>query len=174
MLSFYLIGINIVDLCRLTHKSVVNGRIEYYRAKTGKFYSIKIEPEAMNLLERYKGENYLINILDRYKDYRDFTKKLNYNLQQIGEVRLVEKNIKGKKRKIKERTPLFPNLSSYWARHSWATTAHKIGVPKDVISLSLGHEFGQRITGIYIDYDLEKVDKANRAVIDYLKESPRD
>ncbi|EXZ13924.1 tyrosine type site-specific recombinase domain protein [Bacteroides fragilis str. Ds-233] len=40
---------------------------------------------------------------------------------------------------------------------------------KDVISLALGHEFGCKTTSIYIDYDMEKVDKANRQVLDYLK-----
>ena len=49
-----------------------------------------------------------------------------------------------------------------------ATIAHKIGISKDVISLALGHEFGCKTTGIYIDYDLEQIDKANRKVIDYI------
>ncbi|RHK14775.1 hypothetical protein DW078_15895 [Bacteroides fragilis] len=57
----------------------------------------------------------------------------------------------------------------HWARHTWATIAHKIGVSKDVISLALGHEFGCKTTSIYIDYDMEKVDKANRQVLDYLE-----
>ena len=34
--------------------------------------------------------------------------------------------------------------------------------------LALGHEFGCKTTGIYIDYDLEQIDKANRKVIDYI------
>lgn len=56
----------------------------------------------------------------------------------------------------------------HYARHTWATIAHKIGISKDVISLALGHEFGCKTTGIYIDYDLEQIDKANRKVIDYI------
>lgn len=173
MLGFYLIGINIIDLCHLTHKSIVNGRIEYYRAKTGKFYSIKIEPEAAEILERYKGENYLLNILDHYNNYKDYAKKLNDNVRQVGEMRWVEKKIKGKKRLVKEREPILPNITTYWARHTWATIAHKIEVSKDVISMALGHEFGQKITGIYIDLDMEKVDEANRKVIDYVNSHGR-
>ena len=61
----------------------------------------------------------------------------------------------------------FLNIT-YTARHTWATIAHKIGISKDVISLALGHEFGCKTTGIYIDYDLEQIDKANRKVIDYI------
>ncbi|MEG0107745.1 MAG: site-specific integrase [Lachnospiraceae bacterium] len=168
ILSFYLIGINIIDLCHLTHKSIVNGRIEYYRAKTGKLYSIKIEPEIEELIKRYKGKQALLDILDRYKNYKDYAQRLNDNIREIGSIELVETNIKGKKRNIKKRTPLFPDITTYWARHTWATIAHKIGVPKDTISMALGHEFGQKVTGIYIDLDMEKVDEANRMVIDYI------
>lgn len=46
MLMFYLIGINAVDLLNARNSDVVNGRLEYKRAKTGKLYSILIEPEA--------------------------------------------------------------------------------------------------------------------------------
>lgn len=170
MLSFYLIGINIIDLCHLKHKSVVNGRVEYYRAKTGKFYSVKIEPEAAEILKKYKGETYLLNILDRYSNYKDYAQKLNNNVREIGEMNWVEKRIKGKRRMVKERNPLLPAITTYWARHTWATIAHKVGISKDVISMALGHEFGQKVTGIYIDLDMEKVDEANRLVIDYVND----
>lgn len=166
ILTFYLIGINTIDLCNL--KEIRNGRIEYRRAKTKKLYNIKVEPEAMAIIERYRGENYLLNILDRYKNYKDYAHRLNENLQEIGETKFVEKTIKGKKRQIKERKPMFPEITTYWARHTWATIAHKIGVPKDTISMALGHEFGCKTTGIYIDFDMEKVDEANRKVIDYI------
>lgn len=58
MLMFYLIGINAIDLFNL--KQIVDGRIEYKREKTGKLYSIKVEPEAMEILNRYKGNNFLL------------------------------------------------------------------------------------------------------------------
>lgn len=170
LLSFYLIGINIIDLCYLKHKSLINGRIEYYRAKTGKFYSVKIEPEAAEILKKYEGENYLLNILDRYSNYKDYAQKLNNNVREIGEVKLIEKCIKGKRRMVKERNPILPDITTYWMRHTWATIAHKIGISKDVISMALGHEFGQKVTGIYIDLDMEKVDEANRLVIDYVND----
>lgn len=54
MLSFYLIGVNMADLSVMTADNVVNGRLEYRRAKTGKLYSIKIEPEAAAILESIK------------------------------------------------------------------------------------------------------------------------
>ncbi|MBN1298961.1 MAG: site-specific integrase, partial [Actinobacteria bacterium] len=69
ILSFYLIGINLKDLCYLTKKNIQNGRVEYKRAKTGKYYSIKLEPEAKKLIKKLSGERYLINLLERYRDY---------------------------------------------------------------------------------------------------------
>ena len=162
MLIFYLIGINTKDLFSLTSKNAVNGRIEYRRAKTGRWYSIKLEPEAMVLIERYKGKNYLLSVLDEYGNYKDFQHRMNDNLSEIGPT--VRKGLGGKK----YREPLFPELTTYWARHSWATIAHKIGISKDVISMALGHSFGCKTTDIYIDFDRDKVDEANRKVIDYI------
>ncbi|MFK2258284.1 phage integrase SAM-like domain-containing protein [Bacteroides fragilis] len=100
MLIFYLVGINTVDLCRL--EKIRNGRIEYRRAKTKKIYNIKVEPEAAEIIERYKGSKYLLNILERYKNYKDYAHRLNENLQEIGSVELVEKVINGKRRRVKK------------------------------------------------------------------------
>lgn len=63
MLIFYLCGINMVDLCALP--GIINGRIEYRRAKTGRLYSIKEEPEALEIINRYRGEKYLLDINER-------------------------------------------------------------------------------------------------------------
>ena len=63
---------------------------------------------------------------------------------------------------------MFPGLSSYWARHTWATIAASLDIPKETISAALGHEIGSPITSIYIRLDQKKVDEANRMVIDYV------
>lgn len=160
MLMFYLIGINAADL--YTAKELVNGRLEYVRAKTGKLYSVKVEPEAMNIIQKYKGQKYLLDILDNHKNYEDFLHRQNIALQNIGPM---ERKGRGGKKQVKA---LFPNISTYWTRHTWATIAHKIGVPKDTISLALGHSFGLDVTSIYIDFDRDKIDEANRKVIDYV------
>lgn len=158
MLDFYLIGINMVDL--LHCKSLVNGRLEYQRAKTKKLYSIKVEPEALAIINKYKGVDYLLNILDNYHNYQDFLNRMNYNLKRIGEVEYCDHG----KKIIK---PAFPELSTYWARHSWATIAASLDISKDVIAHALGHG-NNTVTDIYINFDMEKVDIANRQVIDYL------
>ena len=162
MLSFYLIGINIGDMLLLKEENIVNGRIEYHRRKTGKLYSVKIEPEAQGIIDRYKGRQYLLNVLDEYSNYKDFISRINKALKNIGPFE--RKGLGGKK----VRQPLFPDLSTYWARHSWATLAAELDIPKETISAGLGHEIGSDVTSIYIKFDQKKVDDANRRVIDYV------
>lgn len=157
-LIFLLIGINIVDLCNL--KAIKNGRVEYQRAKTHRLYSIKVEPEALEIINRIKGVDWLINPLDTYTNHKDYAKKLNDALQSIGEVEIGKQGRKTIK-------ALHPKLTTYWARHSWATIAASLDIPKETIAAALGHG-GNTITDIYIDFDQRKVDDANRRVIDWV------
>lgn len=64
-------------------------------------------------------------------------------------------------------SPLFPELTTYWARHSWATIAASLDIPKETIAAALGHG-GNTVTDIYIDFDAKKIDEANRRVIDWV------
>ena len=105
-LIFLLIGINIIDLCKL--RTLNNGRINFHRSKTNRLYSIKVEPEAMEIINRHKGSEYLIDILDLHKNHRSYTIMLNKQLKEIGVVS-TDPNSK----------PLFPQLTTYWARHKW-------------------------------------------------------
>lgn len=161
-LIFMLIGINTTDLYNLT--GIVNGRIEYRRAKTHRLYSIKVEPEALEIIERWRGEKNLLCIADRWKDPKDFNKNMNIALKKIG----VHERISGRGGKWKI-TPAFPGIQTYWARHSWATIAlNDCEVSKDIISQALGHSMGSDITEIYIKRDEKKVDEANRKVLDWV------
>lgn len=169
MLTFYLIGINTVDLADCTTDSIVNGRLEYRRHKTNKLYSIKIEPEAMEIINRYRGKKHLIRSFDRYKNYKALQGSVNNALAKIGPARLDDNGnfiLTGNNRK--EMQPLERGLSLYWARYSWATYAADLNIPRDTISEALGHSYGARITGVYIKYNRDKVDEANRKVIDYV------
>lgn len=146
-LTFMLVGINVVDLCGL--EKITNDRIEYIRAKTHRPYSIKVEPEALELIKKYAGTNHLLNFTDTCHDYRIF-----YNLLCKGLAA------------IKKQLGL-DELTTYWARHSWATIARKLGFGKDTIALALGHG-GHSVTDIYIEEDMREVDEANRKVLDYV------
>ncbi len=82
-LCFFLIGINVADLSKLQTISA-DGRIEYRRQKTRKLYSVKVEPEALEIINRYKGKTYLLDILETYKNVHTFTVFFDKNLKRIG------------------------------------------------------------------------------------------
>lgn len=162
LLSFYLIGINAADLARLA-EFTSDGRIEYDRAKTHRKYSVKVEPEALEIIKRYQGCNGLLCITDRWSDHRNFLHQFNKALKNMGSVERVGRGGR------KVRTPAFPRLSSYWCRHTWATIAYNdCGISEDIIGQALGHASAHTTTSIYINRNSKLVDEANRRVIDWV------
>lgn len=143
MLQLYLIGINLKDL--YTAAPLVNGRVEYIRHKTKKLYSVKVEPEAMALIERLRGKDSLVGFC--YSSYKTALGSVDGALSRLG---IVDK------------------LSTNWARHTWATLAAELEIPMETISHALGHQIGSPVTAIYVAYNQKKVDDANRRVIDYV------
>lgn len=150
-LIFLLIGINHADLCDLKDTDLRDGRIYYERKKTHRKYNIKVEPEAMELIRKYKGKDWLIDIHDRYRNTHDQLKHFNPMLASIID------------------RPPFDELTTYWARHTWATIAYNdLDISIDTISAALGHQYGSRVTAVYINPDQKRVDQANRRVIDWV------
>lgn len=163
MLMFYLHGINIGDLLLLKPTDFRKGRIEFDRQKTGRHYSIKVEPEALEIINKYRGSQYLINVLDKWSEYRSFSSKMNTCLKQIGEVQVLKYG-------RKERIPFCPGLTTYWARRSFATIAYTdAGIPVDVIGQMLGHQTKNQVTWRYIKTSQKTIDDANRKVLDLFK-----
>lgn len=139
MLSFYLLGINMADLFLL---EIHGTRVVYDRQKTGKRYEFKLQPEASELL-------YVLDWVTHYKNTHSFMIMMNRSLKRIG------KQIG------------YPQLTTYFARHTWATIAGQLDIPKETIAKALGHST-ETVTDVYITFDHSKVDKANRKVIDYV------
>lgn len=156
---FCLIGINSVDLA-YAGKSV-NGRLNYNRRKTHKLYSIKIEPEARIIIEKYSGKEHLINILERTPNYKTYFNRMGKTLRKIGLTRLNGKKSTGK--------AILPDLCIGSARTSWATIAQQeLDIPREVIAAALGHHTVD-VTDTYLRTDWkQKVDKANRMVLDWV------
>lgn len=159
-LSFMLVGINPIDLFRLKSISP-HGRLEYRRAKTHKLYSIKVEPEAMEIIEKYRGDNNLLMLSARWKLPESFGAMANRALRTLG----AKPAARGRKRSDGAK---FPELTLYWARHTWATIASDLDVPDATISLALGHSGENRVTDIYIRRNQQKADEANRRVLDWV------
>jgi integrase len=162
--SFGLCGMNVKDLYELMDTDVVDGRVERDRSKTDVHLSIRIEPEVWALIERHKGhDGHLLDIAERWHSHRDFLSRMNRGLRVIGKV---EEERVGCVRRIVSREPQWPWLSSYWARHTWATIAANMEIPIETIALGLGHAVGNAMTNVYIRPDLRRLDEANRRVMD--------
>ncbi|PPL02462.1 site-specific integrase [Parapedobacter indicus] len=156
MLSFFLCGMNAVDLYQLNPQDIRNGRVDYNRSKTkGKrkdnaFISIKVVDEAKPLLEKY-----ISNLKRRYSSIGCFNKALSKGMDQL--CRLT--NLSG--------------VTFYWARHTFATVARNdCRVSKDDVALALNHvDEGNRTTDIYIAKDWKIVDDVQRKVIAQLRKT---
>ncbi|MEM9833542.1 MAG: site-specific integrase [Bacteroidota bacterium] len=146
MASFFMRGMNWMDMALLKVSNIHGDfeRIHYVRQKTGKPFSIKISPALKELLLSYIGRNtgpddFIFPILkptdppERYADIiRDRRKRLNKRLKEIAA--------------LCDITP----FTIYTARHTYATTGKRKGVPTAVIQESMGHAT-EEITQTYLD-----------------------
>lgn len=159
LFSFYLIGLNYTDMAFLTPGNIVNGRLEYYRKKTKKFYSIAISDKAMKILKVYlkgkKKDEYIFPIIKRKTAFdrrNDIVNALKIHNKRLGKM-AVKLEIKG-------------NITSYVARHSWASIGRMMDVPIDVISQALGHE-NVKTTQIYLEsFEKNIIDGASQMITD--------
>lgn len=160
LLMFLLRGMPFIDLAHLRKRDVRDGRIVYRRHKTGKQITLRIPREALPLLKEFKDKDdtslYLFPILNDAPEgedalYRHYQKALR-NFNKMLEV-LAKWLLPGVK------------VSSYTARHTWATLAYHIGMPVGIICQALGHS-SVRVTETYLKpFENERVDKANRKLI---------
>jgi integrase len=158
MMSIYLLGTNAVDLYNLDK---INGdRIEYKRAKTKDrrqdeaFISIKIEHEALPLIEKYKDKTgkRAFCFYQLYADAQTFSSNIAIGLKQVA------------------KSLNMPPFTYYAARHSYATIAsNDCEISKDIVHETLNHsDSNMKMTDIYIKKDWSKNDKANRKFLDML------
>jgi len=152
MFSFYLRGISFVDMANLRKHNVKNGYIIYARSKTKQMLTIKIESCMQEIISRYESQtidDYLLPIYTiQNKDNLSQLRNHNKRLKRISEILGLEKS-----------------LSSYVARHSWATIALRKGVSVEIISEGMGHE-NETTTRIYLaSLGQSVVDTANAIVI---------
>ena len=158
LLSFSLIGISFIDLVNLERANIQNGRIIYKRKKTGRFYSIKITKSAADLLATYFDETrkYLLPIKNSEKQDSLIEKK-----RILQHIKISNKYLK----RIGEMCDLSIPLTSYCSRYSWANIARNNGFSKDLIAEALGHEYGNKVTGIYLDtFPTHLIDEANEKI----------
>ncbi len=175
MLSFYLCGIRPTDLLHVKKSQIEDGRLIYWpeKLKGRTKLSIKIEPEAWEIIRKYEGEELLLSVMEKRNDYKAFMQHWNRALKAIGEDETYEKT--GRKGRVYTKTRhhgIIPFITVYYARTCWASYCYnQLDLPMDVISQALGHKSGLKITNFYVKRNNEKVDRANRLMIDTLKEA---
>jgi integrase len=111
-----------------------------------------MEPCIQAIIDRYSsrtaGSDYLLPILVDSNSYNSALRVQNNRLQSISKM-------------LEMDTP----LSTYVARHSWASLAKRNGVSLQIISESMGHD-NENTTRIYLaSLDRSVIDEANAMLL---------
>ena len=156
--SYLMGGINFTDISKLTQDNIDNNKLIYTRQKTKKTIILPLLPQAYAIIMKYKSDSrkYLFPILDNRKRtpmqtkdrITDVIANINYHLKAIGAILGIEQTV-----------------TTYVARHSYATVLKRAGVSTSVICESLGHS-SERITQIYLDsFDNEQMNEAMKNLL---------
>lgn len=158
MFSFYMRGMSFVDMAFLKKDDLRNGILSYRRRKTGQQLFIRWEVPMQAIIDKYdtSGTVYLLPIIrdgeaDLLRQYRNSIHLVNAKLWEMGKA-----------------LGLDAPLTSYVARHSWASIAKSKEIPLSIISEAMGHD-SEKTTRIYLDsLDTLVVDRANSIIINSL------
>ena len=153
LFSFYAQGMAFVDIVLLKKSDIYNGVLTYSRHKSKQFIRIAVTPQMQELMDKYETEGKYVfpiirdNSSSEYTQYRLALGRINRHLKRIAAM-------------IDVKIP----LTTYTARHTWATLARDCGAPVSVISAGLGHT-SEEMTRIYLkEFDVSQLDKVNSIV----------
>lgn len=158
LFSFYTRGMSFVDIAYLRKDNLQNGILTYQRRKTKQTLTIKWEKQMQAIIDKYNNlkSPFLLPIIK--KADKDFW------LQYKSAEHLVNKKLKI----IGERIGLNIPLTTYVARHSWASIAKSKNVPISIISEAMGHH-SEATTRIYLaTLNTSAIDEANKSILDIL------
>lgn len=154
--SYYTAGINFIDMAMLKQDNIVDGKLYYTRAKTKKQIIIPLQDEAKEIITLFSvgstnKSDYIFPIFSDY--HKSEVQKANRLHKVLAKVNKILKQI-GKELGL----PI--KLTTYVARHSFATVLKRAGVSTSIISESLGHS-SEKITQTYLDsFEKSQMDEA--------------
>ena len=162
LFSYFTAGMNFGDIARLRYKDIVKGRVNYSRHKTQKLLSFQLVPNAMQIIEKYiktnhTQEDYIFPILDRseHKTAQQIFNRLHKVLRKVNR----------ELKTLGEQIGLEVPLTTYVARHTYATVLKRSGVNIAIISESLGHS-DLSTTQIYLDsFENSQIDDAMKNLL---------
>lgn len=152
LFSYLCNGANVKDIARLQYRNIDNSKITFIRAKTERTTKqdqkpvlVVLLPEIKAIIDRWgekptKPETYVFGILEK-----DDTPE-----RELAKVRQATKTINKYMKRIGEELEFDLTLTTYTARHSFATVLKRSGAPTEFISESLGHK-DLRTTENYLD-----------------------
>ena len=157
MFSFYMRGMPFVDIAYLRKSDLKNGMWTYCRKKTNQCLMVEWEKAQQKILDRYanqtKNTSYLLPIIKK----EDGTEYLQYQRMQI--------NINRALKKIGEKVGLKMPLTTYVARHTWASVARDMNISIAIISEGMGHN-SIKTTQVYLNsIDVSRINEANKRII---------
>ena len=157
LFSYYSAGMNFGDIARLQYGDISDGRIRYSRQKTKRRLSCRLSPQLEEIMRPYlrhnaEADDYIFPILD--KNIHTTDQQIYHRLAKtLGKV---NRELK----KLGTELGLSHPLTTYVARHTYATVMKRAGVNLALISETLGHS-SLTTTQIYLDsFDNEQIDEA--------------
>jgi integrase len=160
--SYLSCGMNLTDIANLKYTNIVNDRVTYNRQKTGKLLTFQLQPLARIIMEKYrKGkavpQDYVFPILDM-EIHKTETQKRE-------RIKKANKAINRALRRISAKLELPIDLTTYVARHTYATVLKRSGVNIAIISETLGHS-DLATTQIYLDsFENSQIDEAMKNLL---------
>jgi site-specific recombinase XerD len=159
--SYLCSGINFTDMANLKPNNIVEGRLLYTRQKTNKKINIPLNNDANAIIQRHINEDltrgYIFPILHQNIHK---TEEQKYNRKKKVLLK-VNKALK----EISEKTGIKTNLTTYVARHSYATVLKNSGVNIALIGETLGHS-DLKTTQIYLDsFENSQIDEARKNLL---------
>ncbi|MDP4286234.1 MAG: site-specific integrase [Bacteroidota bacterium] len=162
LFSYYCRGMNFIDIASLKWKDIKNNRLSYRRKKTNDLFNMEIFAPAKNILNYYKPltfsnrESYVFPIFN--ENHITSQSMHNRRTKMLREVNLRLKEI-GQLAKIKT------ELTTYVARHTYATVLKKGGIPISIIKEAMGHD-NEKTTQIYLDsFENKIIDEASKVIL---------
>ena len=151
LFSFYTRGTNLVDMAFLRGKNIVDGRLEYYRIKTGDFISVRLNEKALEIIDLYKGltyKDFLFPIFDHNHENQNPDWKSMSRVQK-DRMNSLTSSISKRLSLIAKMCGLDVKLTFYVGRHSYASGLRKSGVGLSNIKAAMSHK-DEKTTEIYL------------------------
>ncbi len=154
-------GISFVDIANLTPLNIIESRVTYNRQKTHGAVNIPLSEQAKSIIAKYVGyceqSGYLFPIFDG--------RKHTTPLQKKNRVHKICNRVNVALRELAEDLKIKSTVTTYVARHSFATVLKKSGVNIGIISEALGHH-SLKTTQIYLDsFENSQIDDAMKNLL---------